>query len=569
MRITRVHIENYRSIRELDLYPDDYTILIGDNNAGKSNILKAMNLVLGETWPTDRTFTLEDFHNHDSEQDIVIQVYFDTVLEKWKNMSLKVWGFELRGHAYKRAYRGLPRGTIKVDYTCINDKGETVRYPAEPLQEGKQAKIWYDLKVSQAFKDSLPFIYIDQMRDYYRQDPANRWSALRKMVNDVSTAVNHDRTTVKVLTADGEVKMTRKQAFEYKMGEALGYLGHLDLVSIEDQIGWGLEQMGFGGGDSGVAVKMALADQVDAFRSLRLLVDQMGSSTMAESAGSGMQSALVIAILRAYAEIKREGAVMAIETPEIFLHPRQMAYFRDALRSLSTMHQVLIVTHSPEFVDISRPGEIHLVRRRGEAGTRITTCNPDQFDEEFKQALALSNFEDRERSRMFFARGLVLVADSLDKLAFNMTARSLAVDLNRAGIEVIACGGKGSLLRYAQLARAFEIPAVVIAASGLSGDDGTLEPDPSTGTTDPSDQHVNETLRRGIKEADLFWLHPDLIAAVGLRGDGIDLHKDTADYFRSHSADDLPTALIQAVGRICWLTGHELLGRGEEYNGSK
>lgn len=111
MRITRVHIENYRSIRELDLYPDDYTILIGDNNAGKSNILKAMNLVLGETWPTDRTFTLEDFHNHDSEQDIVIQVYFDTVLEKWKNMSLKVWGFELRGHAYKGltgAFPGVP-----------------------------------------------------------------------------------------------------------------------------------------------------------------------------------------------------------------------------------------------------------------------------------------------------------------------------------------------------------------------------------------------------------------------------------------------------------------------------
>ncbi|NLN88007.1 MAG: AAA family ATPase, partial [Syntrophomonadaceae bacterium] len=197
MRITRVHIENYRSIRELDLYPEDYTVFIGDNNAGKSNIFKALNLVLGENWPTDRTFTLDDFYFHNSEQDIVIQVYFDTVLEKWKNMSLKVWGFELRGHAYKRAYRGNPRGTIKADYTCIDDKGESVRYPAEPLQEGKQAKIWYDLKVSWAFKESLPFIYIDQMRDYYRQDPGNRWSALRKMFNDVNTEINHDRTIVK------------------------------------------------------------------------------------------------------------------------------------------------------------------------------------------------------------------------------------------------------------------------------------------------------------------------------------------------------------------------------------
>ena len=566
MRITRVHIENYRSIRELDLYPDDYTILIGDNNAGKSNILKAINLVLGETWPTDRTFTLEDFHRHNSEQDIVIQVYFDTVLEKWKNMSLQVWGFELRGHAYKRAHRGLPRGTIKVDYTCINDQGETVRYPAEPLQEGKQAKIWYDLKVSGAFKDSLPFIYIDQMRDYHRQDPSNRWSALRKMVNDVSTEINHDRATVKVLTAGGEVKMTRKQAFEYKMGEAFAYLRNPALVSVEGHIGWGMEQLGFGRRDSDIGLNLTLADPVDAFRSLCLLVDQMGSSTTVESAGAGMQSALVIAVLKAYAELKREGAVMAIETPEIFLHPRQVVHFREALRSLSTMHQVMIVTHSPEFVDISRPEEIHLVRRSGEAGTSITTCGPGQFDGEFKPALARSSFADTGRSRMLFARGVVLVADAVDKLAVSLTARSLAADLDRAGVEVIACGGKGNLLHHAQLAEAFDIPAVVIAPSGLRRDEGTLQSSlqASPRTTDPSGQQVNEALWQGIKEEDLFWLHPNWATVAGLETDGPDLYERTADYFHSRPAGDLPTVLVQAVGRIGWLTGHERPERREK-----
>lgn len=60
MKIARVHIENYRSIKQLDFSPNNYCALIGENNAGKSNILKAINLVLGETWPTDRTFTEED-----------------------------------------------------------------------------------------------------------------------------------------------------------------------------------------------------------------------------------------------------------------------------------------------------------------------------------------------------------------------------------------------------------------------------------------------------------------------------------------------------------------------------
>ena len=56
MKISRVYIENYRSIKRLDFTPGNYCVLVGENNAGKSNILKAVNLVLGETWPTDRTF---------------------------------------------------------------------------------------------------------------------------------------------------------------------------------------------------------------------------------------------------------------------------------------------------------------------------------------------------------------------------------------------------------------------------------------------------------------------------------------------------------------------------------
>ncbi|MEQ8200518.1 MAG: AAA family ATPase [Syntrophomonadaceae bacterium] len=556
MRITRVHIENYRSIRALDFYPDDYSVLIGDNNAGKSNILRAINLVLGETWPTDRTFTREDFHGHNSEQDIVIQVYFDTVLEKWKNMSLKVYGFELRGRAYKRAHRGMPRGTITVDYTCINEKGETVRYPAEPLQAGKAAKIWYDLKVSREFRDSLPLIYIDRLRDYHHQDPSYRWSALRKIINDVSTGINNDRTMVKVLTGEGEVKMTRQQAFEYKMSEAYAYLRNPDLLSIEENIGFSLEQLGFGPRSSDITVKMTLTDPVDTCRDLHLLVDQMGSSTAAEFAGAGMQSALVIAVLRAYAEIKREGAVIAIETPEIFLHPRKVGQFRDALRDLSIAHQVLIVTHSPEFVDISRPGEIHLVRRSAQEGTWLINCGPDQFGIEERQEMARLNFEDSGRHQMFFAAGVVLVADAVHRLAVSLTARSMTRGLSRAGISVIACGGKSNLLRYAKIADACGIPYVVVADSGFSQEEEAWGPDYGA-AVQPVDQHhrpVNEALRAGIKGEDLFWLYPDLAAAVGLRAESPDIQSEIAGYFSSHRAEDLPPALVQALRQIYSLT---------------
>jgi putative ATP-dependent endonuclease of OLD family len=35
MRITRVQIRNWRSIKDVDFYPSDATVLVGPNNAGK------------------------------------------------------------------------------------------------------------------------------------------------------------------------------------------------------------------------------------------------------------------------------------------------------------------------------------------------------------------------------------------------------------------------------------------------------------------------------------------------------------------------------------------------------
>jgi predicted ATP-dependent endonuclease of OLD family len=63
MKIQRVHIENFRSIEELDFSPGQYCVLIGENNSGKTNILRALNLALGEIWPTERNFSQEDFYN--------------------------------------------------------------------------------------------------------------------------------------------------------------------------------------------------------------------------------------------------------------------------------------------------------------------------------------------------------------------------------------------------------------------------------------------------------------------------------------------------------------------------
>ena len=44
MKITRLKIENFRSVRALDLSLGDTTVLIGQNNAGKTAILDAVRI---------------------------------------------------------------------------------------------------------------------------------------------------------------------------------------------------------------------------------------------------------------------------------------------------------------------------------------------------------------------------------------------------------------------------------------------------------------------------------------------------------------------------------------------
>src|SRR4030095_10572661 len=85
---------NFRSIEALDFEFSSVNALVGANNSGKSNILRALNIVLGETWPS-RPFTDKDYFQPDLTRTIHIQVFFRTALQ----CAHDVEGFYLRCNA--------------------------------------------------------------------------------------------------------------------------------------------------------------------------------------------------------------------------------------------------------------------------------------------------------------------------------------------------------------------------------------------------------------------------------------------------------------------------------------
>ncbi len=70
MRITKLCIRNFRSICSLDLLLGDTTVLIGQNNAGKSAILDAVRIALTRRWGQRGTgFTEHDIYRADEGGD--------------------------------------------------------------------------------------------------------------------------------------------------------------------------------------------------------------------------------------------------------------------------------------------------------------------------------------------------------------------------------------------------------------------------------------------------------------------------------------------------------------------
>ena len=70
MRISRVHIENFRSIRDLTVELGDTSVFIGPNNAGKTAILDAIRIVLTRRWGQRGTgFTDHDVHRSEENGD--------------------------------------------------------------------------------------------------------------------------------------------------------------------------------------------------------------------------------------------------------------------------------------------------------------------------------------------------------------------------------------------------------------------------------------------------------------------------------------------------------------------
>ena len=75
MKITRIEVENFKSIERYDFEVDDFNVFIGKNNHGKTNLFDALD------WFDSGKTASNFYRNNDSTLTVTVRVHFNEAQE--------------------------------------------------------------------------------------------------------------------------------------------------------------------------------------------------------------------------------------------------------------------------------------------------------------------------------------------------------------------------------------------------------------------------------------------------------------------------------------------------------
>jgi len=423
MLIKNIKIENFRSIKKMELDPSKLCALIGPNSTGKTNVLKAIDLVIGEGWTTKAKVARELFNDVTKPLKIELTFKDPVVYEYTDSRSGDTRENSVSSIALVMKYE--PELEVK---TTINN-GNVFYYQDQ-------------------FKKSCHFIFIPSERNLSSELKVSHWTMLGKLMRMI-----YDNY---VSEYDGG-EQDLKDAFAEKIKPAKDFLEddfsteNVTFRKFSDAFKKHCKENSAG-----------LANEFDPvldiynlnwfYKTLQVQVKESFPERHfdSEEVGAGMQNLLLISIFQTYSELMGGRVIFGIEEPEIYLYPQaQRSLFKNFIK-LSANTQIFYTTHNPNFVEASRPDDIILLRKDLEHGTYPLNKSVD-FNSDNAQDLIYKIYThfNPERNELFFANKVLLVEGDSDKILFvTLCEEKWNIDLDKKGISIIECGGKGGVAYF-------------------------------------------------------------------------------------------------------------------------
>ena len=448
MRITKLVIKNYRSFgpagQEI-LFPTFHSALIGKNNAGKTNIFHALNLVLGNKNPAYLRFEEGDYF--DSSQPIEIQVIISdiTATDKGQIFSFPNLTKRQQGALNSKVSDGTADITFLLrknyEYAPMDDSdGES-----ESSQDAFEIKLWgfsVFRKREDVRKSVIKMLMVPAIRDYQDELSASKWTAYGQLMKEVLENSPH-YSNIKTDLSNLNTKI--QQVFET---EKTKLLEGARIVSYVDDISFQLTK------DNSPS---------ELLRNLEIFITEGPKKFNIEYVGTGTQSAIIIGILELALKNKNSKIkLFCIEEPEAFIHPHGSRYLGSLIKNISKDQntQILVSTHSLSLTANFEPNEIIRVDKID--GKTIIKQDVSISATHFRRFIHQDNAEIFFSDRVLFVEGPTEkhLFGNLDKLTKLNPANPDNINCNfdRINLGVIKLDSADSILNYVKIAKAFDIP---------------------------------------------------------------------------------------------------------------
>lgn len=342
MKLVSFSVSNFRSILQAKKVPlSNYSILVGANNEGKSNILNALAIAMKAlvefkwilrrdsvgrimTFPTSQILRRVDY---DWKRDFPVSKQNSSSKKKSTEVTLD---FLLSGEECAEFVNKIGSkldGRLPV---VMNFSDTDFSFSVAKPGRGNVSLNKKSARIAEFISQRINFDYIPAIR-----------------------TAEHASVVVSDLIASELAKLEKQPEFE----SALAIIEKLQQPilnelanSVQGTISSFLPSV------KKVDFSIQRADRLSAFSRNTLIQIDDGNVTLLERKGDGIKSLVALALMRHASEkaSTSESTIIAIEEPESHLHPKAIHELRLVIAGLAAKNQVVLSSHSPLFIDPSR-----------------------------------------------------------------------------------------------------------------------------------------------------------------------------------------------------------------------
>lgn len=464
MKIADVQIHNYRSIADQTIRIGGYSLLIGANNSGKSNVIDALRVFYEKDLKFDFDRDFPKFATGDKESWIEIEY----TLSDAETKTIKTEYLE-GGNRFRVRKWLHPQDKVKAGL---------VGYKEAKLSEGECFYGWKN--VGQGKLGNV--IYIPAISRLEEHTKLTGPSALRELINDVLRPIIADSPSFAMLKTSFEEFSKKIKAEETPDKRSLAGLEAQINAELE---GWRAQfNLEVVSPQEDHIIKNLIRHSVEDGELKKLMEP--------ESFGHGFQRHLIYTLVRVSAsytapkpepkkkEFSPELELILFEEPEAFLHPPQQDVLDSSLRQIAVKEgrQVLAATHSPLFVSRNADDIADLVRlcKQGPQ-TEVCQISREKLKEIFETNQAITDIvntakddsiDDRafqneleaaryflwlnpERCSLFFANRVLVIEGLCEQVLIDNLIKEGKIALGHSGAFVLEVLGKYNVHRFMNL----------------------------------------------------------------------------------------------------------------------